>query len=112
MKKTIKKRLRKIAIRKKEAPPKERKIYPVYDFGDDGYNPIIGRLNTLKRGLQITDAELSERSGVQPSTIDRLLGGRTKDPRHSTVARLCISMDQPDFAMTEYKYGETQKKKR
>ncbi|BDR80656.1 hypothetical protein N072000002_09130 [Clostridium tetani] len=63
-------------------------------------------IEKLKKELNLTSKQLSEKSGVPKGTLDKILNGTTKDPRLETLKSLakvlrCTLDDFDDKAETE-----------
>ncbi|RXI50660.1 hypothetical protein DP130_01435 [Clostridium tetani] len=63
-------------------------------------------IEKLKKELNLTSKQLSEKSGVPKGTLDKILNGTTKDPRLETLKSLakvlrCTLDDFDDKTETE-----------
>lgn len=71
-------------------------------------NPEIDRFRTLWQRQHIKENDLAVLAGLSNSTVHNMFGGETRDPRHSTFAKMAGAMnheyglvpkdrDKPDY---------------
>jgi predicted transcriptional regulator len=73
-------------------------MYKSYNFVDK--NPVIYRLQTIIDGHRLSLQEIAEESGLTLGCLRAIFYGKTKDPRHSTIARIVIALGAWDFPVT------------
>jgi transcriptional regulator with XRE-family HTH domain len=61
-----------------------------YNFIDK--NPEIDRFRTIYQRQHIKEADLAAMAGCAVSTVKNMFGGITRDPKHSTFAKLAGAM--------------------
>jgi transcriptional regulator with XRE-family HTH domain len=55
-------------------------------------NPEIDVFRTLYQRIHIKEDDLAAIAGLTTSTVSNMFGGKTRDPRHSTFAKLAGAM--------------------
>lgn len=53
----------------------------------------LGKINQLKKELKLTNAQLSELSGVPLGTLDKITSGTTTDPKLETVKAIAKALN-------------------
>jgi transcriptional regulator with XRE-family HTH domain len=71
-----------------------------YNFTDK--NPECDRFRTVRQKEKISNKDLAILAGLSKGTVDRLFGGKTMDPKHSTFAKLAGAM-QYGYTLTRTK---------
>lgn len=51
-------------------------------------NPEIDRFRTLYQRIHVKEDDLAALAGLATSTVNNMFGGKTRDPRHSTFAKI------------------------
>ena len=75
--------------------PRTLRMYKSYNFVDK--NPVIYRLQTIIDGHKLSLQEVAEESGLSLGCLRAIFYGKTRDPRHSTIARIVIALGAWDF---------------
>lgn len=57
-----------------------------YNFVDK--DPEVDRFRTLWQKERIKEADLAVLAGLAPATVHNMFGGETRQPRHSTFAKM------------------------
>lgn len=63
--------------------------------------PLGKKVQDRRSELGLTLAELSERSGLLPQTINAIERGASRQPRHDTLYRLATALEDED-KVSEY----------
>ena len=84
---------------KKPEPRTISDAYKCYRFDPDKKNPIIFQIKTIVQDLKVSYQALAEGTGHSYSCVWNIFEGATKDPRHSTLARIVIFLGHADMAM-------------
>ena len=65
-------------------------LYKSYSFTDK--DPVIDKLRTLRERTGLTNAQISEKSGVAASTLYGWFDKKTRRPQHPTVMAVVRGM--------------------
>lgn len=82
---------------KKRQGSRTIRVYRSYNFTDK--NPIVDRLRTRMQDIGLDCRELAAATGLSLSCVRGIFEGGTRDPLHSTVARMAIAMNRPDMLL-------------